>query len=211
MRRSILFMKSVVALLLGCALLLPASVVAAEVHPIETQLRQSFPSLSLQSSATFDPADAVVNGRIVSGLRAHFPQAAGGSSPPFATPSQRLTGAPAGAIETAEQTLRVQYPRSYEDALVVELGTQRLVLRASGASTAFATETGGKLLYEQPYPFTDAIEVARAGRSEELLLLHDRRAPRVYDYEIVESEGIAGVILDGGAVRFLPKRRRFPH
>jgi hypothetical protein len=209
MRTSMILPQSGFILLLTCAIL-PAAGFAADVHSIETQLRRTFPSLSLQSSATFETADAVVSGRFVSGLRARFHQEAESSSAPVALPSPQLAGASPGAVRTAEQTLEMQYPRSYGDAFVVESGSQRLVLRAVGASVAPATQTAGKVLYEEPYPFTDAIEVPRPARSEELLLLRDRRAPRIYDYEIVASEGIAGVILDDGAVRFLPKVETIP-
>ena len=169
--------------LLACALLFPVTIVASEIHSVESEVRLSFPSLSLQSSAAFDPSDTAVNGRLVSGLRVRKP---------------------------ADETLEVQYPLAYDAPIVVSFGSQRLVLRAVGADAAFATETAGKLLYERPYPFIDSIEVPRGGRSEELLLIRDRRAPHVIEYEIVESEGIARVVLDSGAVRFLPALATIP-
>lgn len=109
----------------------------------------------------------------------------------------------AGEPVAIGQTLTVQYPHSYDDAISVESGKQRLLLRAVGATPAFATEAAGKLVYERPYPFTDTIEVPGQAHSEELLLLHDARAPHVYEWEIVETEGISSVVLDGGAIRFL--------
>ena len=210
MRRSTLASQFAVPILLACVLQLPTALLAAEVHPIETQLRRSFPSLSLQSSATFAPADAVVKGRNVSGLRARFPRVADRSLPDANRALPQSASAAAGSVEAAEQTLKVQYPRSYDEPIVVEFGNQRVALRPVGAKAAFVTETAGKLLYERPYQSTDAMEVPGNGHSEELLLLHDARAPRVYDYEIVESQGIARVILDGGAVRFLPNAGPLP-
>ena len=134
-------------------------------------------------AATFDPADTVVNGRLVFGLQVR---------------------------NSAEEKLKVQYPRSYDDPFVVTFGSQRLVLRAVGADAAFATETAGKLLYERPYPFIDAMEVPKPEHSEELLLIRDPRAPHVIEYEVVASEGIARVVLDSGAVRFLPALATVP-
>ena len=48
------------------------------------------------------------------------------------------------------------------------------------------------------------------GRSEELLLLRDARAPRVFEYEIVEMRGVAGLSLQDGAIRFAPDRLAVP-
>ena len=210
MRRSTLASQFAVPILLACVLQLPTALLAAEVHPIETQLRRSFPSLSLKSSATFDPADAVVNGRSVSGIRARFPRIPDRRLPGENRAEPQSASAIVGSVETAEQTLKVQYPRSYDDPIVVEMGSQRVVLRPIGAKAAFVSETGGKLLYERPYQSTDVIEIPGEARSEEFLLIHDSAAPRVYDYEIVESQGIGRVILDGGAVRFLPKAGPIP-
>ncbi|MEO8035872.1 MAG: kelch repeat-containing protein, partial [Acidobacteriota bacterium] len=155
----------------------------ADLHPVEAQLRRDFPTVSLDASATFDAVDSTVNGRGIRGLRAQ---------------SSRAT------------TLTVTYPRSYDQPLVVESGSQRLVLRAVGARSAAVTQSGGKLVYERAYESTDTVEVARDGRSEEFLLLHDEHAPLVYDYEIVESEGIASIVLDSGVVRFMPKVTEAP-
>jgi WD40 repeat protein len=183
-------------------LLLPAVVVAAEEHPVEAQLRRDFSSVSLDSRATFDAADAFVNGRMVQGLRAHFaPAVERGATVAAMLPRV----AQAAMAEPAQPSLQVLYPRSYDGLIVVELGKQRVVLRATGASGSQAVEANGKLVYSGPYASTDAVEVPRGGRSEELLLLRDERAPRTYEYEIVETEGVAAVALDDGAVRFLPK------
>src|SRR4051812_39764752 len=91
---------SVVALLLPTAALAPAAL-GGEFHPVESELRHSFPTLALDSTATFDASDAVVNGRRVAGLRVHT--------------SQERTDA-------AERTLRLQYPDAYDDPFVVEAG-----------------------------------------------------------------------------------------
>lgn len=190
-----------VVLVLACVL--SSALRASAVHPIETQLRSSFPNVPLDSQATFAPSETAVNGRAIRGLRATFPH----SEPPAAT--RRGIRAEAAT----QQTLAVQYPRSYDEPMVVESGRQRLVLRATGAAPSFVSEIGGKLLYERPYPFTDTIEVPRGSHSEELLLLHDPRAPRVYEWEILEAHGISAAVLDGGAIRFVsdaPKASRAP-
>jgi len=174
---------------------------AAEVHPIEAELRRDFPTVAIESAATFEPADTFVHGALASGLRPRFARVAKSEiavpapMPGVPTPEQPIAG--------GEPALQVLYPRSYDGLIVVELGAQRVVLRATGALASSAVEVNGKLLYIGPYASTDAVEVPREGRSEELLLLRDERAPRTYEYEIVDTEGVAAVALDDGAVRFL--------
>src|SRR4051812_13585264 len=53
------------------------SVSAQTLHPMESRLRRDFPAVALGSaSTTFESTEATANGRIVSGLRAHFAAAA---------------------------------------------------------------------------------------------------------------------------------------
>jgi uncharacterized delta-60 repeat protein len=151
------------------------------LHPLECQVRDQFPSVALDSRTTFEGAQEFVAGRMVSGMRAQD-----GS------------------------TLRVFYPATYDDIFVAELGGQRVALRAVGARFAQAAAAGGKVFYASPHQSVDVIEVPGAGRSEELLLLHDARAPRVFEYEIVEMSGVSGVSLHDGAIRFLPDRAAVP-
>jgi hypothetical protein len=162
-------------------LLVPATLFAGALHPTERQLRRNFPSLSLDSWASFERSDAFVGARMISGLRARFPV-------------------------SQEPALRVQYPRSFDEPIVVELGSQRIVLRAVGAAPTVALETGGKVLYEQPFADTDAMEIARVGWSEELLVLRSERAPQRFEYEVVETDGIAAIVPDAGALRCLPEQ-----
>ena len=190
------------SLLLACALLLPAHIARSAEHPIQVQLRGTFPSISLQSSATLESAGAVVAGRSVPGLRPHFSSPVPEPlTPPGAPPHLPL---PADPASEAENMPNVTYPLSFDAPFVVELGSQRVVLRAKGADAAFAVQTGGELLYERPFPFAEAIKVPGRAGSRELLLLQDQRAARVYEWEIVATEGIAGAVAEHGAIRFLP-------
>ncbi|MFL6245050.1 MAG: kelch repeat-containing protein, partial [Thermoanaerobaculia bacterium] len=186
------------AVFLACVVSL--AVHAAAVHPIEMQLRSSFPDIAIESSASFTPADTVVNGRTIAGLQPEFSRAEEVLASPVAgrAPAHRDAAA-------LPDPLTVHYPRVYDEPIVVQSGAQRVALRAIGAGASFATETGGKLLYERPYPFTDTIEVPGSAHSEELMLLHDARAPRVYEWAIVEMEGVSKVVLDDGAIRFMPE------
>jgi uncharacterized delta-60 repeat protein len=172
---------------------------AQGLHPIESRLRREFPTVALGTSATtFEPADAITNGRMVSGLRARFaPAAAAKGLSPIAAANAQLAARDASA-------LRVLYPRFFSDEIVAEAGGQRVVLRAVGARSVSAQPSNGKLIYEGTYDSVDAIEVPDSNRNEELLLLRDDRAPLVYDYEIVEMTGVAGVVLHDGAIRFMP-------
>ncbi len=177
---------------------------AAPMHPVEARLRDQFPAVPLQASATFDAAEEMVGRSVVSGLRAHFAQASAGPNlPGVAEPMALVVGA-------AETNLQVTYPRFYADPLVATLGEQRVVLRAVAARGAVAEAANGKLIYQQPYGSVDAVQVPSTGRSEELLLLRDDRAPLVYEYEIVEMSGVSAVVMDGGAVRFLSNASEIP-
>ncbi|MEO8380264.1 MAG: kelch repeat-containing protein [Acidobacteriota bacterium] len=171
------------------------------VHPIESRLRREFPAVALGSPATtFDSAEGVANGRAVSGLRARFaaPAMVNGLPPEGAATTQLA------ARENVDAGLRILYPHVFSDDIVAEAGGQRVVLRATGARSAAAQVVNGKLFYEGVYSSVDAMEVPYGDRSEELLLLRDDRAPLIYEYEIVEMEGVAGVLLHDGAIRFMP-------
>jgi uncharacterized delta-60 repeat protein len=177
---------------------------AAPMHPVEQRLRDQFPSVPLQASATFDAAEEMVGRSVVSGLRAHFAQASAGPNLPGVAESMALV------VGAAETNLQVTYPRFYGDPLVAALGEQRVVLRAVNARGAVAEAANGKLIYQQPYGSVDAVQVPSTGRSEELLLLRDDGAPLVYEYEIVEMSGVSAVVMDGGAVRFLSNASEIP-
>ncbi len=153
---------------------------AAPMHPVERHLRVDFPSVSIQSTATFEDAEEIIGSRFVPGLRARFPQSS-------AMPERVI----------------LTYPRFYGDPLVAALGEQRVVLRAVNACATAAETVNGTLIFREPYPSVDAVEVPHNARSEEILLLRDERAPLAYDYEIVEMRGVAAVVLDRGAVSFV--------
>src|SRR5476649_1924854 len=81
----------------------------------------------------------------------------------------------------SEGGLLIFYPTSYNEAFVVELGEQRVALRAVGAHFAQSAPSAGKVFYSSPHDSVDVMEVPFTGRSEELLL-HDARAPRIFEY-----------------------------
>ena len=182
-------------------MLFGGAVQAQSLHPMESRLRREFPTVALGSPATtFEPAEAMTSGRMVSGLRARFamsvPKTAG-LSPVDAAMAQMA------ARDSAAAGLRVLYPRFFNDEIVAEAGGQRVVLRPIGARSAAAQPANGKIIYEGTYDSVDTIEVPDSNRSEELLLLRDDRAPLVFDYEIVEMTGVAGVVMHDGAIRFM--------
>lgn len=165
-------------------LLAAVSLHGASTHPVERRLRSEFPSVPVAGSATFKGQQETIGSNVIAGLRAQFaavPEVAGSEPLPHVT-----------------------YPHIFNDALVAVFGEQRVVLRPVNARGAVAEESYGKLIYQQPFPSVDAIELPVPGRSEELLLLQDERAPLVYDFEIVAMRGVSGVVMDGNAIRFLP-------
>ena len=127
------------------------------MHPLERQLRDQFPSLSLVSHRTAGP-------------------------------------------------LRVAYPASYDEPFIADLGDQHLVVRARGARFAASSSSRGKTFYTGAHESVDVMEIPAAGRSEELLVLQNDRAPRVFEYDIVEMRGVARVALVEGAIRFVAER-----
>jgi len=149
------------AILFVSTLLLARTIGAAE-HPVETQFRMTFPTISLESSPISD-----------------------------------------------DSRLKVSSPRSYDEVTVVESGNQRIVLRALGAKRATALESRRNVVYEGAYEATDAMQTRTPGRHDQFLLLHDERAPLVYDYAIVESRGITSIALQAGAIQFFPGTLQF--
>jgi hypothetical protein len=191
-------MRFATAVPVGAMLLVVAGLplLASELIPIERQLLAGFPSVRIGSPATFDDEREPVGNGMVEGLRAHFPirnvQAVPG------TPV-----VPSSSPATGEPELRLTYPRYYGEALVAAFAGQRVVLRAAGARGSLAETSSGMLVYRQPYPSVDVVQLPGNGRSEELLLLHNQDAPLVYDFEVVEMSGVSGLALDDGAIRFL--------
>ncbi len=139
--------------------------------PLERQLREQFPSVAIDSQATLEPAQELVAGQMVSGMRAQ-PLGVAPALQPLAL------SLPSGGNASSGDGLRVFYPASYNEPFVVELGEQRVVLRAVGAHFEQAETSAGKLFYTSPHDSVDVIEMPSAARSEELMLLHDARARR---------------------------------
>jgi hypothetical protein len=160
----------------GASVSAAASATRAEaLNPLEVQLRDQFPSIALDSHGTIEAAQEFVAGQPISGMRARQTQ----PQPLARSAGQPLPVAPAlpssGPGEQAS-ALRVFYPGSYDESFVAEVGGQRVALRAVGAHFAQAAVSGGKLFFTSPHDSVDVIEVPGAGRSEELLVLHDARA-----------------------------------
>lgn len=136
-------------------------------------------------------------------LEAHLPSAA-------ARRDVRFTAGAADSLVVDHRTaaekppLRIGYPRSYSAPFVVEHGAQRVTVRAIGARGAEARVDGGRLFYEEAYAGVDALQLPSAHRSEEILLLHAKGAPLVYEYAITDMRGVADVVLDRGSIRFVP-------
>jgi hypothetical protein len=180
---------------------------AAGQEAVERSLAREFPSVSLGSeTTTFTSGVWTANDRTVQGWRARFP-----------VPSVDTRGL--SALEAANASLQarakaerlsVVYPQFFDDLIVVEGAGQRVVLRALAARASVGKPSNGMLIYEGVADGVDAIEIPRRGRSEELLLLRDERAPRTYEWEIVEMTGVADVALHDGAIRFLPVEREQP-
>jgi hypothetical protein len=159
----------------------------------------------LDSQATLEPAQELVAGRMVSGFRA--PTLASAPQAHHPLQPQELSAPPA---DQQGVSVRVFYPASYDEAFVVELGAQRVVLQAVGVHFAQAAASAGKLFYPGPHDSVDVIEVPSTDRSEELLVLHDARAPRIFEYEIAEMRGVAGLTVQDGTIRFTPDHMTLP-
>ena len=102
-------------------------------------------------------------------VREQFPSVALDSRATLEPVHELVAGRMASGMR-ARGALRVFYPASYDEAFVVELGEQRVVLRAVGAHFAQAEASAGKLFYAGPHDAVDVIEVPSAGRSEELVV-----------------------------------------
>jgi hypothetical protein len=98
----ITFPKCGVVAIIGTFLVSVVS--AAEVHPIEAELRRSFPTVAIESTATFEPANTFVHGTLTSGLRARFAGAAKSEiAVRAATPGVPMPGQPIASGEPAMQ------------------------------------------------------------------------------------------------------------
>ena len=115
-----------------------------------------------------------------------------------ANPSAKVKGDP----ESRE--FGVFFPGSYDGPFVAVLGSQRVVLKAVGARPARGVSREGRVEYAGAYEEVDSLHVSGAGQSEEFLLLRSASAPVVFEYEVVETEGVSGIEVREGAVRFMP-------
>lgn len=139
---------SLVALAIAATAFAATSSRAEAPVPLERQIRERFPSVVLDSQATLQPAQEFVAGRMVSGMRARPPRSARSTHSPLQPLSLSL---PSDGDLMSCGGLRVFYPASYNDAFVVELGEQRVVLRAVGAHFTPAEASMGKLFYTSPH------------------------------------------------------------
>jgi N-acetylneuraminic acid mutarotase len=94
------------------------------------------------------------------------------------------------------------FPAYYRDPFVVEGSGIKVVLRPLGAENVAAQIERGKVVYRGAYHHTDSLHAVSGGRSEEFLLLRTAAAPRRFEYEIIESAGVAQITLNAGSVRF---------
>jgi len=181
----------------------PAPDRAEALLPLERQMREQFPSIGLHSQATFQKAQEIVAGRTFDGMRLRALSVTTSAHPGMEPRPLSLAG-------DAVSGLRAFYSASFDDPFVIELGEQRVVLRAVGAHFSQAVISSGKLVYAGSYDSVDVIELPSTERSEELLVLQDSRAPRVFEYEIVEMRGVAALSLQDGGIRFAPDRATVP-
>lgn len=107
-------------------------------------------------------------------------------------------------IRPSDDGLVVLYPENYGDSFVARVNAQRLVFRAVAARPSGVEIGASGAAYRGVYEGVDVLHVATEGRSEEFLVLQGPGSPTVFDYEIVSMEGIAGLQLMTGAVRFEP-------
>ena len=166
--------RSMLFVLLTSMTLVAAQSEASPGREIEGQ----FGSALLDGGRALQPARATVSGRSIDGFRAE-----------------------ASDIGTGD--LQMFYPQSYDEPFIAQLGSQRVVLRALAARGAAAEIDAGRVSFRDVYDAVDSVQVASHGRSEEFLLLRSEAAPKTYEYEIVETEGVSRVVLQDGAVHFL--------
>lgn len=103
---------SIVTFLSAMVLSVFASAGRAEgLLPIERQVREQFPSVALESQSTLEPAQELIAGRMVSGLRARALASAPQAHHPLQP--QELSTLPA---DHHGVSVRVFYPASYDAA-----------------------------------------------------------------------------------------------
>ncbi len=169
-------------------------------HPVVEQVLRLHPRLgdSLGRAGSFEPLWEAAAGLPAGGFRRVA--AARAADRPGSVPAG--IGAPVPGESDGAGGVEVFLPTTYDDVFVGRTGAQRVSLRAVGAAQSRGHRTEGAVVYEQPWPGVDSLQVATEAGNEELLLLSDGRAPRAFVYEVVEAEGVGEVYENGGQVRF---------
>ncbi len=171
---------------------------AQDPSSLEVEIARGFPAVQekLCGEARFERAAEEVGGSSLRGYRLVWTP----------TPARMVNGGlpEEGSPRPSADRFEVLYPESYNDSFVARVNAQRIVLRAVAARPAGIEIGASGAAYRGVYEGVDVLHVATEGRSEELLVLQGPKAPRVFDYEIVSMEGIAGIRLTAGAVRFEP-------
>jgi len=98
---------------------------------------------------------------------------------------------------------RVFFPDFANQELIAEGEGVRVVLAPLNAARAAAELDGATVAYSDAYAATDVLHVAQPEWTEEYLHLRSPKAPRRFEYEVVETAGVASVSVDNGQVRFL--------
>jgi WD40 repeat protein len=110
---------------------------------------------------------------------------------------------PAGK-DSAE--VQVFFPARYGDPFVATSARgQRIVLRPLQGSPVppnLEAASSGRIEYSGTYPGVDAFYQVAAARTEEFLLLADERAPKRFEYEIVDASRVASAVVHDGAIEF---------
>src|SRR5437870_1961798 len=97
------------------------------------------------------------------------------------------------------------YPARYGEPFVVESKGVRVAVRPVGGTNVAAQIDNDQVIYREAYPETASTHMVGAGRSEELLFLQSKCAPREFAYEISELSAGTRVELVKGEVRFTNK------
>lgn len=80
----------------------------------------------------------------------------------------------------------------------------RLGLRALGAAPSAGVESDGHVTFRDVWASTDLVVSAAPRRIEQLLLLHDPRAPRKFEWSIELGAGLKeGILVPGEGLRFV--------
>src|SRR5438132_10884941 len=97
------------------------------------------------------------------------------------------------------------YPARYGEPFVVESKGVRVAVRPVGGTDVAAQIDNDQVIYREAYPETASTHMVGAGRSEELLFLQSKCAPREFADEISELSAGTRVELVKGEVRFTNK------